>query len=421
MVGPGAMEEITFEQIGDGPPTMVVSGGGPGGFPPGLPPDLLRQLFPGPLSEGPGASEGHPFDAPDPLILDLLGGEDDEEGDLGIQRALMPMIRHAHAEGSQPDPGSCKQDIADKCRGQRSHVQCLGKNSDSISDACRRDVGKSVPFVCSFAIDRFCNAMQQGVRECLGQRLQELSGDCRDAVLATRHVIGRAKAAPFPEITSPIALRQYPPVPMPHVDGEHECASEGAVCVCRGGHVRYGHPGDALTEYQGHWSEWRPVEEYIHCDNGVFGDTCPHHDKRCVCRERDSPRQPSPDIPRQPSPGETPLERELLMDLELAKKSFSKPPPHPREAILDLELAKKSPPRSLGLAPSSEVPCPGCGRSTWAWRPFLLLALVLGGLGVFVASQEGLRMRLQSAVKQRGPESAGLLQGHVELPRHGGV
>lgn len=411
MMGSAGMEEITFEQIGDGPPTMVISGGGPsGGFPPGLPPDLLRQLFPGPLSEGPGASEGHAFDSPDPLILDLLGGDDGGEGDLGIQSALVPMIRHAHAEGSQTDPGSCRQDIAEKCRGQRSHIQCLGKNSASISEACRRDVGKSVPFLCSAAIDRFCDVMQQGVRECLGERLQELSGECRDAVLATKHVIGRAKAAPFPEINlmPPIPLRQYPPNPMPHVEGEHQCATEGSVCICRRGHVRYGHPGDELTEFQGKWSEWRPVEEYIHCDNGVFGDTCPHHPKRCICRERDSPRQPSP--------GETPLERELLMDLQLTKNSFAHPPERP-----------PSPTRSLSQISADldkytlSPPCPGCSKSIYSWRPFVLLAVVLGGLGLFVASQEGLRSQLQSAMKQRGPESAGLLQGHVELPRHGGV
>merc|ERR1719161_4742 len=93
------------------------------------------------------------------------------------------------AAGADDMPSSCSKDLKAHCKGARSQLHCLGKNADTISAGCRADVGKSVPFLCSNGIDRWCDVLLGGILSCLSDHMSDLEGPCKDAVTATRHVI----------------------------------------------------------------------------------------------------------------------------------------------------------------------------------------------------------------------------------------
>ncbi|CAK8992726.1 unnamed protein product [Durusdinium trenchii] len=153
-----------------------------------IPPESIRQFFPGPLQFDLTESGAQPFREPDPLILDMLSSVNNVVQDM-VTPALHK-IQHASAA-----PNSCQKDATKHCSTARSQVHCLGQHRDDISDDCRRDLGKSVPFVCSAAIDKHCDVLHVGILDCLQKYESELSGDCKDAFLATSKVIQSLNSA----------------------------------------------------------------------------------------------------------------------------------------------------------------------------------------------------------------------------------
>jgi len=165
--------------------TVMVSGGMPISSA-SVSASTLRSLFPGPgmmiEEDGPPM----PFGSPDMAIMDML-----QQMDESFTRDMLPMAHRASSMGKTPD--SCVPEIREYCGRSPSPLHCLGQNSDKISDKCREDVGKSVPFLCSKAIDKWCNLLDKGILECLGGHLLELEHQtCRDAVVATQHVVARS-------------------------------------------------------------------------------------------------------------------------------------------------------------------------------------------------------------------------------------
>jgi len=213
-----------------GPP-----GGGPGGLVieevargPGpasaIPAEAFSGLFPGPLMMESHAEES-PFGAPDPLVMDMLQ-------DIGrsFQEQVLPALVAGPQGGRSSAPQSCRNDLKKHCSAARSQLHCLGQHVSDISEPCRKDVGKSVPFLCSRAIDEFCDIMHSGILSCLESHVWSLHDSCKDAVLATKHVIktatkgkvifvdtrgGHFKPAAAPHASPP----HVPPhhVPPPHV------------------------------------------------------------------------------------------------------------------------------------------------------------------------------------------------------------
>lgn len=194
--GPGVTEEIVLEGP-DG--TQVMEMGGPSG--PGdaqvmemhgrskLPGALIRDLFPGAMLAPGGpvvvdGAEGRGAFGPDPLMMDVM-----QDLDRSFTEEMLPAIRKAAA--GERDPGACQEDVKKNCAGAKSHLHCLGVHHEKISDACRKEVGQSVPFRCSAAIDRFCDVLETGILSCLYNHMQDLDGQCRDAVLTTKHVINK--------------------------------------------------------------------------------------------------------------------------------------------------------------------------------------------------------------------------------------
>merc|ERR1719362_1627060 len=102
---------------------------------------------------------------------------------------MLPAMHQAG--GGMKAPVSCRADLQRHCGAARSQVHCLGQHEGDISEACRNDVGKSVPFLCSQSIDRYCDIMQSGILACLSSHLGSLSDTCRDAVTATQRVISK--------------------------------------------------------------------------------------------------------------------------------------------------------------------------------------------------------------------------------------
>lgn len=172
-----------------GGPMGNVFGGPPGprGSPSKIPGGLIRDLFPGAMLMEAPLEHPQPFQDPDPVIMDMM-----RSIDRGFKDDVLPTA--IAAASSDRLPNSCNNDIQKLCSGAKSHLHCLGQHADSVSDKCRADVGKSVPFKCSKAIDKYCDVLQTGILYCLDQHLGaghlgELDPDCQDAVATTKHVI----------------------------------------------------------------------------------------------------------------------------------------------------------------------------------------------------------------------------------------
>merc|ERR1719321_1868884 len=91
-------------------------------------------------------------------------------------------------------PDSCQKEVRSYCKGAPSQLHCLGKHASDISEGCRADIGKSVPFVCSDAIDRWCDIITGGILPCLAAKLPELDPPCKDSVVLTRKVVAKVNA-----------------------------------------------------------------------------------------------------------------------------------------------------------------------------------------------------------------------------------
>jgi len=145
----------------------------------------LQDLFPGPiLVEGGGGDIIH-FGGPDPLVMDMLADMDKE-----LRSQLVPRL---HDAGSLA-PQACGADVQKHCGAARSQLHCLGQHGSDVSEACRKEVGKSVPFVCSDAIDRFCDVLQSGLLACLSLHVHDLTEACKDTVYATQKVVTKTGA-----------------------------------------------------------------------------------------------------------------------------------------------------------------------------------------------------------------------------------
>lgn len=164
-------------------------GPGPEGMGEGMPMSHLQDLFPPGqviIEEDDGPPPILPSDVPPDLVLEDMMQEMD--GDFRDQ--VLPMARSA--SGVQT---SCSRELKAHCGGTQSappsQLHCLGKHGDDISKGCHDAVGKSVPFLCSDAIDRFCDVMMTGILPCLEAKIPQLEEYtlCRDAILATRKVI----------------------------------------------------------------------------------------------------------------------------------------------------------------------------------------------------------------------------------------
>ncbi|CAJ1327085.1 unnamed protein product [Effrenium voratum] len=106
----------------------------------------------------------------------------------------MPKMHKASSVSNAPD--ACRADLEKHCPNARSQVHCLGEHRAEISEPCRKDVGASVPFVCSKAIGEFCDVLRSGMLGCLQKHLPQLPRDCRDAVEMTSSALGRLSQAP---------------------------------------------------------------------------------------------------------------------------------------------------------------------------------------------------------------------------------
>lgn len=176
--------------------------------PASIPASTLRNLFPGPgfVIED-DDTPPMPFGTPDMAVMDML-----QQMDTSFAQNLLPIAHRAAGTGHTAN--SCGPEIREYCRRAPSQLHCLGQNNLKISDKCREDIGKSVPFACSSEIDKWCNLLEKGILDCLGGHLQELQDDCRDAVVATHHVISRAKSQRA-SVIDPVTGTQKVNVPKP--------------------------------------------------------------------------------------------------------------------------------------------------------------------------------------------------------------
>lgn len=140
---------------------------------------LPRPLFPGPLVPGVPLAQARPFPGPDPLVLDMVKT---------LSKEALTHVQRSHMAQGPVD--SCLGDIAAFCAHSFSPLLCLGGHANKgISEACRRDVDKSVPFRCSRSIREWCSAEKGGILPCLDEHLDDVDSPCRSAVAATQHLL----------------------------------------------------------------------------------------------------------------------------------------------------------------------------------------------------------------------------------------
>merc|ERR1719379_2945874 len=140
-----------------------------------IPMSALQQLFPkpvmieeddGPMKKGPGGPQqrGPPIDV---MLQSMM-----EDMDEAFRHNVLPAAEQAAGSGIAFD--ACKPEVKLHCRGASSQLHCLGKNADTISDVCRKSISKSVPFLCSSAIDQWCDVLDVGILTCLNSHMPQL-------------------------------------------------------------------------------------------------------------------------------------------------------------------------------------------------------------------------------------------------------
>merc|ERR1719265_1580012 len=215
---------------GGPPPGMMMIQEGPGGLPDDIPIDVLKQLFPpGQViieeDDGPRPPrKGRPPPGVDSVIEDLMREMDES------QQQAMEMIPRADSDDSVVYEGTaCSKEIKAHCRDAKSQLHCLGKYNAEISDGRRADIGHSLPFLCSDAIDNFCDVLMGGILSCLNNQINNLQGSCKDAVVATKKVIQKVKSKKSPKA-----------VPKPKVSlSSHEANLDAKLSgMAGGGHVK---------------------------------------------------------------------------------------------------------------------------------------------------------------------------------------
>eukprot|EP00928_Gymnodinium_smaydae_P030014 TRINITY_DN22432_c0_g3_i2.p1 TRINITY_DN22432_c0_g3~~TRINITY_DN22432_c0_g3_i2.p1 ORF type:complete len:405 (+),score=46.16 TRINITY_DN22432_c0_g3_i2:76-1290(+) len=147
-------------------------------------PNMIRELFPGPFVVNEQLEHPLPFDTPDRFMQSMV-----DAMDKSFREEMLPEVHRAASVGRAPK--SCQVDVRYNCLDMSSWLKCLGKHPDALSEACKKDVGKSVPFLCSKAIDRYCDVLEGGIIPCLEGHMTDLDDACRDAVFATRSLIDK--------------------------------------------------------------------------------------------------------------------------------------------------------------------------------------------------------------------------------------
>lgn len=155
-----------------------------------VPLSTFNDLFPVPMMVLSGdddddeAAENDDLFAPDALVANMM-----QHLSQSFKKDMLPAI-HRRAGGGRAHE-ACAEEMKTLCNGTQSRLQCLGQHVERTSAECRRDVGRSVPFLCSSSIDKLCNVLERGILPCLADHLPELDEGCRDAVVATHSVIAK--------------------------------------------------------------------------------------------------------------------------------------------------------------------------------------------------------------------------------------
>mmetsp|Transcript_65522 Transcript_65522/g.165951 ORF Transcript_65522/g.165951 Transcript_65522/m.165951 type:complete len:416 (+) Transcript_65522:71-1318(+) len=153
-----------------------------------VPLSTFHDLFPMPTMVLPDdeddSSEDDDFFGHDALVANMM-----QHLSNSFKQDMLPAI-HRKVSGTQSQ-NACADEMKMLCNGTHSRLQCLGQHVEKTSAECRKDVGKSVPFLCSSSIDKLCNVLERGILPCLADHLPELDESCRDAVVATHSVIAK--------------------------------------------------------------------------------------------------------------------------------------------------------------------------------------------------------------------------------------
>jgi len=390
--GPGGANFI--EQDGpDGSTVIEIDGPIPQDMRSSMPVGMLRDLFPGPVQmdprgpapvvkDGRDAKGGHPlpFDRPDPVIMNMM-----QDLNKAFTNDMLPAIQKA--AGADKVPNACQKEIEAHCQGAKSQLHCLGgKDYGQISQECRNDVGKSVPFVCSTEIDKYCDVLEKGILSCLGEHVKDLNGPCRDSVTATQHVIKKANTQKV-SLPDPLTGQRRVSVPS-RGSGALPAAgqpSREATLDARLAQMASGVPGATPAK-----AASQPLAA-----TSLLSSSTPN-------------TQPAPSMPNSASASaavaaqSVPAAKEQLLDTMLVQRNAGaggvsgKAVPPPASSLSSAVAPQRLPP---GLEPAQP---PGAGSS----MKWLFGFLLLGGC-VFALTSTDLSGRLQSSVRSHSKKGEG--------------
>jgi len=162
-----------------------------------VPLSVFNDLFPMPMvisgdDDALNQDDDDLFGPPDLLVANMMQHLSDS-----FKKDMLPAIQRSSASAGagagHRAHEACAHEMKTFCSNTtQSRLQCLGQHVEETSEECRKDVGKSVPFLCSSSIDQLCNVLERGILPCLADHLPQLETDCREAVVATHAVIAKA-------------------------------------------------------------------------------------------------------------------------------------------------------------------------------------------------------------------------------------
>jgi len=90
---------------------------------------------------------------------------------------------------------ACGQEMVTICKANRT-VHCLATHHEKISDKCKELVKKTVHYRCISAIKLHCDGLDQGLLQCLRDKKDQVTPDCRDSIDAIDGFIYKMNNSP---------------------------------------------------------------------------------------------------------------------------------------------------------------------------------------------------------------------------------
>jgi len=187
---PGMTISFSSAPLGDTDGSLMTIGGMTGGLDEVMDVNDLHAILGGRTGMHGHIPGGTSDGGADPFMGDIMSAMD-----AAIMAQILPGLQHVQEEPP------CKQDEAKLCPRTvfKSALQCLGKYADQVSEKCKKDVKKSLPFNCADELSGGdgCDGVDESIISCLYKRIHghigpggvSVSDACKGSLLVTRSLL----------------------------------------------------------------------------------------------------------------------------------------------------------------------------------------------------------------------------------------